>query len=161
MIPQDRRFLPKSAFQNEIPSPKGQVHFRVVRRPFTAPAEVDLRGRKVILKRAPKPSLDSSQKMSVNDFMEAKTPIETATAQSSRTASSGPPTPPPECKDPLVLQRGARIQLGYRQGTVDCVRGGWKKPYDVLVRWEGEKYPQWLLFTTLELEYRKGTLKVL
>src|SRR3989442_15308760 len=34
------------------PQPKGQVHFRAVPTPFTAPAEVDLRGRKVILKRA-------------------------------------------------------------------------------------------------------------
>src|SRR5213594_4010071 len=34
------------------PQPKGQVHFRVVARPSTAPAKVDLRGRKVILKRA-------------------------------------------------------------------------------------------------------------
>ena len=34
------------------PQPKGQVHSRVVPRPSTAPAEVDLRGRKVILKRA-------------------------------------------------------------------------------------------------------------
>src|SRR5213594_2746308 len=34
------------------PQPKGQVHPRVVRRPSTAPAGVDLRGRKVILKRA-------------------------------------------------------------------------------------------------------------
>src|SRR2546422_11610449 len=32
--------------------PKGQVHFRVVRSPSTAPAKVNLRGRKVILKRA-------------------------------------------------------------------------------------------------------------
>src|SRR5881296_120498 len=57
---------PESAFQNEIPSrvasdkgdgpsppqPKGQVHFRVVPRPSPAPAKVDLRGRKIILKRA-------------------------------------------------------------------------------------------------------------
>ena len=34
------------------PQPKGQVHYRVVARPSTAPAKVDLRGRKVILKRA-------------------------------------------------------------------------------------------------------------
>src|SRR2546427_12474124 len=57
---------PKSAFQNEFssrvasdkgdgpwpPQPKGQVQFRVVPRPSPTPAKVDLRGRKVILKRA-------------------------------------------------------------------------------------------------------------
>src|SRR2546426_9358362 len=40
------------------PQPKGQVHSRVVRKPFTAPVEVDLRGWKVILKRAPRISGD-------------------------------------------------------------------------------------------------------
>src|SRR5881397_921397 len=42
------------------PQPKGQVHFRAVPRPSRAPAEVDLRGRKVILKRALRAFLDKS-----------------------------------------------------------------------------------------------------
>ena len=36
------------------PQPKGQVHFRAVPTPSPAPGEVDLRGRKVVLKRAPR-----------------------------------------------------------------------------------------------------------
>jgi hypothetical protein len=90
--------------------------------------------------------------------METKTPSETATAQSSTATPKGAPS---EVDGQLVLERGSRIQLGYRQGTVGCVRGGWTKPYDVRVRWDGEKYPQWLIFTTLELDYKKGNLKVL
>ena len=35
---------------------------------------------------------------------------------------------------PLELRRGARLQLGYRLGRVEAVRGGGKKPYDVRVR---------------------------
>ncbi|MBI4606919.1 MAG: hypothetical protein HY721_33570 [Planctomycetes bacterium] len=62
---------------------------------------------------------------------------------------------------PLVLRRGSRIQLGYRTGTVDAVRGAWKKPYEVRVVWDGEKYPQYFVFRTLELEHEQGNLKVL
>jgi hypothetical protein len=60
-----------------------------------------------------------------------------------------------------VLRKGTRIQLGYRKGKVDTVRGGWKKPYDIRVVWDGEKYPQWLLFTTAELDIARGDLKIL
>lgn len=67
-------------------------------------------------------------------------------------------TPPPQ---PLVLEKGTRIQLGYRKGKVDTVRGGWRKPYDVRVVWEGQKYPQWLLFMSLELDLARGDLKIL
>ena len=62
---------------------------------------------------------------------------------------------------PLVLAKGTRIQLGFRKGKVATVRGGWRKPYDVRVVWDGEKYPQWLLFTTLELDLARGDLKIL
>src|SRR3989442_13101962 len=41
------------------PQPIGQVHSRVVRRPSTALAKVDLRGRNVILKRALSSSHDT------------------------------------------------------------------------------------------------------
>ena len=60
-----------------------------------------------------------------------------------------------------AVRKGTRIQLGYRKGTVDTVRGGWKKPYDFRVVWDGQKYPQWLLFTTAELDLARGDLKVL
>ena len=69
--------------------------------------------------------------------------------------------PLPATPEPLVLKKGSRIQLGFRKGTVGTVRGSWKKPYDVRVVWEGEKYPQWLLFTTLELDRERGDLKIL
>ena len=62
---------------------------------------------------------------------------------------------------PLALKRGARIQLGYRAGTVESVRGGWTKPYDVKVRWDSEKYPQWISHMTLELDHMHGKLKVI
>jgi hypothetical protein len=85
---------------------------------------------------------------------EAQAPAEPAAAE---------PEPAPEEKPrrPLVLKRGTRIQSGWRKGKVDTVRGGWKKPYDVRVVWDGEKYPQWLIFRTLELDHERGDLKVL
>lgn len=64
-------------------------------------------------------------------------------------------------KPPLTLRRGTRIQSGWRKGRVDIVRGGWTKPYDVRVVWDGEKYPQWLIFRTLELDYERGDLKII
>jgi len=60
---------------------------------------------------------------------------------------------------PLELKKGMRIQIGYRRGTVESVRGGWSKPYDVRVRWDGEKYPQWILHRTLEADHESGKLK--
>ena len=72
-------------------------------------------------------------------------------------ATVAPAAPPP----PLALKRGSRIQLGFRKGTVDQPRGGGKKPYDVRVTWDGQKYPQFITFRTLELDYDKGRLKVL
>jgi hypothetical protein len=44
---------------------------------------------------------------------------------------------------------------------VQCVRGGWSKPYDVRVHWDHEKYPQWITFRTLELDHEHGKLRVL
>jgi hypothetical protein len=67
----------------------------------------------------------------------------------------------PAQPQPLVLKKGTRIRLGFRKGTVGTVRGSWKKPYDVKVLWEGEKYPQWLIFTTLELDRARGDLEIL
>jgi hypothetical protein len=73
---------------------------------------------------------------------------------------AGEESTPAQAEKP-VLRKGARIHLGYRKGTVDTIRGGWKKPYDIRVVWDGEKYPQWLLFTTVELDIARGDLKIL
>ena len=61
----------------------------------------------------------------------------------------------------LELRPGTKLELGYRRGTVQYVRGGWSKPYDVRVHWDHEKYPQWITFRTLELNHEQGTLKIL
>ncbi len=71
-------------------------------------------------------------------------------------AIESPTAPPSE----LRLKPGVRIQLGARKGVVDQVRGTWKKPYDVRVRWDGEKYPVFVTYEILELDYAKGRLKV-
>jgi hypothetical protein len=76
-------------------------------------------------------------------------------------AAATEPEPEAKPRPPLALKRGTRIQSGWRKGTVDTVRGGWTKPYDVRVVWDGEKYPQWLIFRTLELDHERGDLKVL
>ena len=62
---------------------------------------------------------------------------------------------------PLELAAGMRIQVGPRRGVVECVRGGWERPYEVRISWEGEKYPQYLVFPALEVDYRQGRLKIL
>jgi hypothetical protein len=91
---------------------------------------------------------------------------------STATADKGPAAPQgaldtattplePAKRPPLNLKRGTRIQLGPRKGTVKEVRGSWKKPYDLRVVWDGEKYPQYLIYQTLELDYEQGNLKVL
>jgi hypothetical protein len=69
-------------------------------------------------------------------------------------------TPAPARPAPLALRRGTRIQLGYRAGRVDALRFAGKKPYEVRITWDGEKYPQIALYRTLELEHEKGALKV-
>ena len=60
---------------------------------------------------------------------------------------------------PFPLHKGTQIRLGYREGTVLCVRGGRSKPYDFMVKWSDGKYPQWLLYTTAERDYQCGHLK--
>jgi len=91
---------------------------------------------------------------------EARSPA--SGAPSAGTATAEPVTAEtPERSGPLRLKKGRRIQHGYRQGTVDYVRGGWSEPYDVRVRWDGEKYPQWIVFKTLELDYKQGKLTLL
>ena len=66
-----------------------------------------------------------------------------------------------EKQPPLRLKRGIRIQLGHRTGKVAQLRGPGPNPYDVLVAWDEDKYPQWLVFVSLEREYERGDLKLL
>jgi hypothetical protein len=44
---------------------------------------------------------------------------------------------------------------------VDAIRGDWIKPNDVRITWEGQKYPVWIQWTSLELDQAKGKLQVL
>lgn len=62
---------------------------------------------------------------------------------------------------PFQVSPGGRIRLGYRKGTVESVRGGRGKPYDVRILWDGEKSPVYLVFTSLERDFRAGRLQVL
>jgi hypothetical protein len=64
-------------------------------------------------------------------------------------------------RGPLSIRRGSRIRLGRREGRIDTLRGGGPRPYDVLIRWDDEKYPQWLIYTQLEREHELGNLAVL
>ncbi len=60
-------------------------------------------------------------------------------------------------RPPLVIKRGTRIQMGPRRGRIDQVRGD--PVYDVRVKWEGEKYPQFLLYQSLKRQYELGNLR--
>ncbi|HVR74100.1 MAG TPA: hypothetical protein VMT52_07205 [Planctomycetota bacterium] len=81
------------------------------------------------------------------------------------TAGAATLAPEPAAKTlpegPLILKRGAKIRLGFRAGLVKSVRGGGTKPYEVMVHWDGEKYPQWITFRTLELDHERGRLTLI
>jgi hypothetical protein len=70
------------------------------------------------------------------------------------------PEPVAKALPPFQLKRGTTIRIGYRQGRVENVRGRGAKPYDFMVRWDAEKYPQWLLYATAERDYQSGHLTV-
>jgi hypothetical protein len=65
------------------------------------------------------------------------------------------------CASRLAVSPGGRIRLGYRQGTVESIRGGRGKPYDVRIRWDGESSPVYVVFSSLERDFRAGRLQVL
>jgi hypothetical protein len=77
-------------------------------------------------------------------------------AEAAPPAATAPPKPAP-----FSLKKGTRIQLGYRTGKVDALRSAGKKPYEVRITWDGVKYPQMILYRTLELEHEKGALAIL
>ena len=82
-------------------------------------------------------------------------------AVSGSAASETTPSSAIAAPEPLRLKRGTRIRLGHRTGTLEAVRGDWKEPYEVRIRWDGEKYPQYIVFRTLERDHEQGKLKVL
>ena len=55
---------------------------------------------------------------------------------------------------------GARIEYGTRSGKVTSVRGNGEKPYDVQIRWDGAKYPEWYLFAALRKASEEGEFRV-
>jgi hypothetical protein len=71
--------------------------------------------------------------------------------------AAAPQTPRP----PFDLLPGAQVQYGPRRGTVVEVRGNGFVPYDVLIRWDGVKYPEWSIYETLKRLYEQGEFKVL
>jgi len=81
-----------------------------------------------------------------------------ATTNDAPEAASPPPVSPPARE--LALKRGMRIRLGEKPGRVDCVRGGWVKPYEVRVHWDGEPQPQYIIFTSLQRDFREGRLQI-
>ena len=72
----------------------------------------------------------------------------------------GPQGEPEKARGPFALKPGARIVHGARRGTVEVVRGGGREPYDVRITWDGEKYPQWFLYTNLRQYWEKEELEV-
>jgi hypothetical protein len=84
------------------------------------------------------------------------------TAATAGTATLAPePAAETVPRGPLLLKRGARIRLGFRTGLVKSVRGGGRKPYEVMMQWDGEKYPQWINFRTLELDHERDRLTLI
>ena len=87
-------------------------------------------------------------------------PVSESTA--SEAADNAEATPAPAARlEPFTLQKGARIELGHRTGKVLMVRGSGTVPYDVQVRWEGSKRPEWLIYRSLAVRYERGELKIL
>lgn len=62
---------------------------------------------------------------------------------------------------PFALRSGTRLRLGPRRGTVTRLRGGTTEPYDVQIRWDGHKYPEWHIYRSLLYLHRQGRLEVL
>jgi len=64
----------------------------------------------------------------------------------------------PKVLPPLVLKKGTRIRSGHRSGRVLDIRGRAGIPYDLLVAWDSEKYPVWLVYTSVERDYQQRRL---
>ena len=63
-------------------------------------------------------------------------------------------------RPPFDLKAGARISYGQKQGKIISIRGNGKAPYEVGIRWDDEKHPEWMLFAALKLAYKQDALVV-
>jgi hypothetical protein len=87
------------------------------------------------------------------------TPAEKDAKKPDETAAETEEAAPPEKPKPsgtFNLISGAKIEHGKRSGTVAKVRGNGPEPYEVQIRWEGEKYPEWHLFAALKQAWSQG-----
>jgi hypothetical protein len=76
-------------------------------------------------------------------------------------AAETPAPAAPAKRAPFALRHGARVELGPKKGKVKIVRGTGDVPYDVQIRWDGEKYPEWHVYRTLQLHFDAGRFKIL
>lgn len=63
-------------------------------------------------------------------------------------------------RPPFALQAGAAVSYGQKKGRVIATRGNGAEPYEVSVRWTGEKHPVWALYRSLKLAYEQGDLLI-
>ncbi len=67
----------------------------------------------------------------------------------------------PTDKPPFTLKVKAQVQYGAKRGRIDTIRGAGADPYEVRISWAGEKYPQWLQYSTLRTLYEQGQFEIL
>ena len=65
-----------------------------------------------------------------------------------------------ESRPPVELRKGSRIRLGHRIGQIDELRGG-NPPYDARIKWDDDKYFQYIVYGSLLREYELGNLSLL
>jgi len=89
---------------------------------------------------------------------DAQTAAETAAnAATDETSATQNPAEPAV----FALEPGARVRYGPDTGRVLEVRGGGEEPYEVEIRWDGKKYPEWHLYRSLARRFRGGDFEVL
>jgi len=84
---------------------------------------------------------------------------DTPAANSETPAEAAEPAKEKSTK-PFELIAGAKVEYATRTGTVVDVRGNGDAPYDVQIRWKGEKYPVWFLYRALEVAYGQGEFRI-
>ena len=72
--------------------------------------------------------------------------------------AAAPEKPKPTGKFELIS--GAIVEYGQRKGKAVEVRGNGPEPYDVQIRWDGDKYPEWFLFAALRAAWAEGEFRV-
>ena len=96
----------------------------------------------------------------MSESTEAPAGKEQVEAKDPSTPAQAPLTEKPE----FTLKTGAEVEYGPRKGVVESVRGGAAGAdnfYDVLIRWEDQKYPEWYLYVTLKKLYAQGEFDIL